>query len=124
MSETQETGSSGNPGKGINMAQYGISVEDSEGRELVQVGTGSLGLVGYALGDVKELLQGAGQEKFTVALREIHVADNRSEVITELTANGRTAFAVLKTEVTALRKQAREAAQAPELHAVQNATGE
>lgn len=107
MSETQETGSSGNPGKGINMAQYGISVEDSEGRELVQVGTGSLGLVGYALGDVKELLQGAGQEKFTVALREIR-EDRSSEVITELTANGRTAFAVLKTELTALRKQARE----------------
>lgn len=89
------------------MTQYGISVEDSEGRELVQVGTGSLGLVGYALGDVKELLQGAGQEKFTVALREIR-EDRSSEVITELTANGRTAFAVLKTELTALRKQARE----------------
>src|SRR6187551_759982 len=95
------------------MAKFGISVEDSEGVELVQVGSGSLALVGYALGDVKELLQGAGSEKFSVALRDV----DKQDVITELTATGRTAFAVLKTEIAALRKQAREQSAADALSA-------
>ena len=91
------------------MAKYSIKVEDSEDNELVYA-SGSIYLATYTLGEVKDTLQHAGVEKFSVSLRD----EDKGEVITELTANGRTAFAVLKTELASLRKQHREQAAASE----------